>query len=273
MTTQSQSPSWDAKLYDARHSFVWQRGVDMLELLAARRGERILDLGCGTGHLTARIAASGARIIGIDNSPVMIAEARKNYPALEFQEMDARHFSFSEPFDAVFSNAALHWIKQPAAVVRCVEKALKSGGRFVAEFGGKRNVQKLVTALRLSLEQLGTFSVRAPEPWYFPSVGEYSFLLERHGLEVLFARLFDRVTPLDDGKNGLRNWIRMFAGQFLAAAPEDHRDELIVKTEKMLRRDLFRDGSWRLDYRRLRIVAQKSGTKPAEAPLRVRKTR
>lgn len=252
----AQLTSWNAELYDSKHSFVWERGADLIELLKPAAGERILDLGCGTGHLAAKIAESGAQVTGIDSSPEMIREAQENYPASEFHIADARDFSFEEPFDAVFSNAALHWIKEAERVVKCIGKALKPGGRFVAEFGGKGNVENLVNAFHHSLEKMGCKN--SPNPWYFPSVGEYSSLLERHGLEVTFAILFDRPTPLEDAGSGMRNWIKMFAGSFLAAVPLERREEFIQNAEHLLHPKLFRDGGWIADYRRLRVIARRS---------------
>src|SRR2546423_15463085 len=131
---------WDPGLYDGKHAFVWQYGASLVELLQPRPGERILDLGCGTGHLTAQLAAAGANVLGIDSDAAMIEQARKAYPALHFEQRDARDFHFDEPFDAVFSNAVLHWIKEPERVIVCLRRALKPGGRFVAEFGGRGNV-------------------------------------------------------------------------------------------------------------------------------------
>lgn len=252
----AQATSWNAGLYDSKHSFVWERGADLIELLKPAAGERILDLGCGTGHLTAKIAESGAHLIGIDSSPEMIREAWENYPDIEFRIADARDFSFEDRFDAAFSNAALHWIKEAERVVQCVANALKPGGRFVAELGGKGNVREMLNAFRGALEKMGC--KRYLNPWYFPSVAEYSSLLEHHGLEVTFAVLFDRPTPLEDSGNGMRNWIEMFAGEFLAAAPEGKREEFIQEVESQLRPKLFRDGSWIADYRRLRVVARKT---------------
>lgn len=250
-------PTWDAELYDARHAFVWQRAADLVDLLAPQTGERILDLGCGTGHLTAQIASCGAEVVGIDSSQAMIEEAWSHYPTLKFHVADARTFSFAQCFDAVFSNAALHWINEAGEVIRCVEKVLRPAGRFVAEFGGKGNVQKLVDAFYRSFEALGIHPAQNPNPWYFPSISEYSFLLERQGLETVSAILFDRPTPLEEGEDGMRNWIRMFAGQFLAVMPEDRQNEFMSQTECILRPELFRGGSWIVDYRRLRIVARK----------------
>src|SRR5947209_12654662 len=125
---------WDANLYDGHHAFVWQQGAALLELLAPRPGERILDLGCGTGHLTAQVAATGAEVVGLDLASTMIDQARRAYPQLRFVAGDARDLAFEQPFDAVLSNAALHWVKPPELVIACVARALRPGGRFVAEF-------------------------------------------------------------------------------------------------------------------------------------------
>jgi trans-aconitate methyltransferase len=245
---------WDASLYDDKHSFVWKHGASLLELLAPRPGERILDLGCGTGHLTAQIAAGGADVTGVDSSTAMIEQARHGYPHLRFEVADARDFVFAESFDAVFSNAVLHWIREPARVIGCVRRALKPGGRFVAEFGGKGNVQVIAGALEAAFREVGSEPFELP--WYFPSIAEYTALLEQGGLEVTFATLFDRPTPLD-GEDGMRNWIAMFANDLLARVPEDRREGFLRIAEERLRPVLHRDGTWLADYRRLRVVARR----------------
>jgi trans-aconitate methyltransferase len=174
------------------------------------------------------------------------------YPRLEFVQGDARDFTFSEPFDAVFSNAVLHWVWPPWAVIRCVRDALKPAGRFVAEFGGRGNVRAIVAALQAATERVGM--PPAKPPWYFPGVAEYACLLEATRLEVTFAALFDRPTPLQ-GENGLRDWVKMFAGSVLAAVPAERREEFLRAVEDVARPELFRDGVWFTDYRRLRVVA------------------
>lgn len=251
------SQRWDAALYDQKHSFVFQRAQDLLELLAPQPGERILDLGCGTGHLTQQIAACGAQVVGLDHSPQMIAAARTQFPELEFLVADARHFSFAEPFDAIFSNAVLHWIHEADAVIDCIARALRPGGRFVAEFGGHGNVARFLAAFQSSIGEV-TGAVVA-HPWYYPSIAAYSGLLEARGLEVRFATLFDRMTPLD-GPAGLRNWIEMFATRMLVGLEAVERETVIKRTEEKLRGVLCVDGEWRMDYRRLRVVAVKVAT-------------
>lgn len=231
---------WDAANYEGRHAFVYKYGADLLPLLDAQPGERILDIGCGTGQLTAKIAETGAAVTGLDSSPQMIAQARSNFPKIEFLQADAASFSLEQPVDAVFSNAALHWIRNAEGVVSAISRALKTGGRFVAEFGGKGNIKAILAAAQRVLG-------RDINPWYFPSVGEYSTLLERHRFEVRYASLFDRPTELEDPKSGLRDWLAMFGGPEFTAIAQD--------LETALRPELYRNGHWYADYRRLRILA------------------
>jgi trans-aconitate methyltransferase len=249
---------WNANLYNAKHDFVWKYGSDVVSLLDPRAGESILDLGCGTGHLTVQIAEAGARVAGVDRSAEMVAAARLAYPNFKFEISDARKLAFREEFDAVFSNATLHWIHEPELVLRGVWKALRPGGRFVAELGGKGNIRAMQTAFDLALVELGAAKAGEVNPWYYPSVSEYSTLAERNGFEVRFVTLFDRPTGLADGAEGMRNWISMFGADYLAKAGEARREEFLGRVEEMLRPKLFRDGQWWADYRRLRLVAYKN---------------
>ena len=251
------SGTWDAGLYDQKHAFVWEKARPLLRLLAPQNGERILDVGCGTGQLTAEIAATGAQVVGVDHSPEMIEAARKKFSALRFEVCDARALPFRDEFDAVFSNAALHWIPEAETVVAGIARALKPGGRVVAEFGGRANIRRLMEALTGALESMGT-SPQGVSPWFYPSVAEYSSLLERHGLEVREAVLFERPTKLADGERGLRTWITMFGESFVRILPEASRDAYLREVERLARPTLWKSGSWELDYRRLRVVARKS---------------
>src|SRR6266478_2019707 len=253
----SMSSTWDAELYDAKHTFVWEKAKGLVEVLAARAGERILDLGCGTGALTAELAASGAELLGVDRSPEMIAEACKKFPHLRFAVCDARTLQFSNEFDAVFSNAALHWIPEAERVIQGVARALKPGGRFVAEFGGKGNVRNVVAAIETVFADLG-ISANGVNPWFYPSVAEYASLLEKHDLEVREAALFERPTKLEDGERGLQTWITMFGGAFLDCVPQNKKNEFSRAVERAARSTLWKTDHWELDYRRLRIAAQKT---------------
>ena len=248
---------WDPALYDSKHSFVWKYGRELIEMLAPQPGERILDLGCGTGHLTNQLAVTGASVTGLDRSSAMIEQARLNYPHLGFEEGDAADFTFAEPFDGVFSNAALHWVQRAENVVACVARALKPGGRFVAEFGGKGNIRAIHVALLGALDELGLAREPVWNPWYYPSIGEYASLLERHGLEVRHATLFDRPTPLEEGERGLRLWLEMFAGELFDTLTVEEREQAIQSVERRLRPARFRDGSWHADYTRIRVSARR----------------
>ncbi len=227
---------WDPERYEGGHSFVWEFGADLVGLLAPQPGERVLDLGCGTGHLSGRIAALGARVVGIDASPAMIGQARQNYPSFTFHLAAGENFRDAEPFDAVFSNAALHWMTDQNAVAETVATALRPGGRFVLEMGARGNVGLIDSALRSQIRN------------YFPSIAEYAGVLERHGLEVINAVIFDRPTPLEGGAAGLRDWVETFR-------PDNSRPLDEIETD--LKTALFHDGRWVADYRRLRIIALK----------------
>ena len=242
---------WDSTTYDDAHAFVYEYGAGVVDLLDPAAGERILDLGCGTGHLTGQIAEAGATPVGLDQSAEMVDAAREEYPNCEFIQADAEGFTVDTPFDAVFSNAALHWISEQDAVLDSVVDALRPGGRFVAELGGTGNIAAIVAATHAELAARG---YETPMPWYFPTVGEYATTLEAHGFEVQFATLFDRPTELD-GDDGLATWMEGFGDSLLAGLSEADQQAVIKGVEDRLRDDYFADGSWTADYRRLRVVA------------------
>ena len=246
---------WNATAYDDQHSFVWRYGEELIKLLAPRAGERMLDLGCGTGHLTNQIAAVGAEVIAIDKSTTMIEEARRLYPNLRFELADATDFHFDQRFNAVFSNAAIHWMKDQASVARCIWEALKPGGRFVAEFGGKGNIRAIRSALTEAVRAAGGEVSFEPFARYYPTIGEHATLLEAQGFRVGFASHFDRPTKLDGGEQGLRNWLLTFTDNIIESLSATMRETVIAEVERKLRPVLFRDGSWWADYRRIRIAA------------------
>lgn len=248
--------TWNADLYDSKHHFVADYGEQLIELLAPKPGESILDLGCGTGHLARKIAAFGARVVGVDNSPDMIQLACQNYPDLTFIQAEGSDYCPDEPFDAIFSNAALHWMPDAERVAACMWNALKPGGRLVAEFGSRGNIRIILTGINQALQAYGYYLLQAAPPWYFPALGEYASLLEKQGFRVVYAADFDRPTPLE-GEDGLRNWLAMFGGSFFQLIPADQTGEIIADIETRLRPMLYRDGRWVADYRRLRIVALK----------------
>ncbi len=249
-------PSWDAELYEARHGFVWKYGESLIELLDPKGGERILDLGCGTGQLTQKIAEGGADVIGLDASPEMIGQARQNFPSLRFVLQDAVAMTFAEEFDAIFSNAVLHWIPDASAAARSMFHALRKGGRLVAELGGVGNVQKIENAIETVLRCHGSDGL-PPRCMFFPSIGEYAGVLEACGLEVRSAVLFDRFTPLE-GDDGMDQWLRQFASHYFEALPREQVAQARRETVEAARPLLFQEGRWHVDYRRLRIHAVKS---------------
>ena len=246
------SNRWDPRLYNERAAFVTEAGHDLVELCEPRPGEHVLDLGCGTGELTAALAARGASVTGLDASDEMIATARARHPTLAFTAADAQALSFDAAFDAVFSNAALHWIQDQDAMLDSVHRALRPGGRFVAEMGGAGNVGAIRAALVEALDRRGG-SGGALDTLFLPTAEEYRASLEAHGFTVRSLTLFARPTPLP---GDLSAWLETFAHSFLRAVPEPERPRLIDEVTTALRPRLFdAQRGWIADYVRLRFAA------------------
>lgn len=245
---------WNSSLYDHKHDFVSKYGEELVELLAPKAGERILDIGCGTGDLSEAISQNGATVIGLDKSREMIEAARNKYPTIQFDIASADDFHVTEKFDAVFSNATLHWVLNYEAAVQCIYDSLKPGGRFVAELGGKGNVSRIVTALTETLKEYGGHDVANKQIWYFPSLSEYASVLERNGFRVVMAAHFDRPTELKD-EDGIRNWLRMFGWSYLQNLDEETLQHVLTAVEEQIRPSNYRDSTWYADYVRLRIIA------------------
>lgn len=256
MMTITNTDFWNAQFYDGSHSFVSNYGNDLIELLNPKQGEKILDLGCGTGDLANMLNGLNANIIGVDASKNMIEQAQTKFPHIPFSVMDAQNLTFENEFNAVFSNAALHWMKKPEAVVQGVYRSLQSGGRFVAEFGGAGNVQTITDQLIKQIITAGIPYNNADFPWYFPTIGEYTSLLESAGFHVGVAIHFSRPTKLA-GENGLRNWLEMFSPNLFENVNPEVKERVFNTTSNNLKEKLYRNGDWYADYKRLRIVALK----------------
>ena len=184
---------------------------------------RKFDLGCGTGDLAKKLDDLSVNVVGVDHSNNMITEARKNIHIFHFLVRDVTKLEYNDEFDAVFSNATLHWVQQPKQALEWIYQSLKQGGRFVAEFGGKGNVQTITDEIIHQIKESGVDYKTEQFPWYYPSIGEYSILMEEVGFRVVFAQHFDRPTTLD-GENGLKNWIEMFGSHLLESLNEDQKD-------------------------------------------------
>jgi trans-aconitate methyltransferase len=247
---------WNTDLYNLQHNFVYKYGENVIEWLDPQLGERILDVGCGTGQLTEIIHHSGAIVTGVDASSEMIGKAKENYNDIEFFVKDATDFSFAQKFDAVFSNATLHWINKQKQVLQCIYNVLKKGGRFVFEMGGKNNIESIHSAIRNSIEEEGLGDKLPKESNYFPSVAQQCTLLEEIGFTVSDVMYFKRPTKLE-GEDGMKLWIEQFCGFFFNNISNELKEKIIAKAVQSLRKTNYQDGNWNADYVRLRVKAIK----------------
>lgn len=245
--------TWDPLTYERNGAFVHELAGGVLEWLNAQPGEYILDLGCGDGQLTHRIADSGAHVLGVDASPAMVAAARRQ--GLEAEQAKAEALPFRDTtFDAVFSNAALHWVRGQDAMLAQVHRVLKPGGRFVAEMGGHGNIAAIQVAMTAVLERHG-FSNLEEGVNYFPTVEGYTQRLKKHGFHVEQMALIPRPTKLAEG--GMEGWLRTFRRGVLEGLPEDTREVVVKETVELLAPSLRDEaGNWTADYVRLRFVAR-----------------
>ena len=245
---------WSAEGYARNARFVADFGADILGWLDPGPGMAVLDLGCGDGALTERIAASGARVVGVDGSPDMVEAAKRR--GLDARVMDGQNLTFDGAFDAVFSNAALHWMTDAAAVAAGVARALRPRGRFVAEFGGHGNVAAIATALRAAADRYGGDRALA-HPWYFPTPEAYRAVLERAGFSVSRIELYPRPTSLQTGVEG---WLETFREPFFDQFTGEDRQRARQYAIGLMRPSLCdEDGNWVADYVRLRVDAVKAG--------------
>jgi SAM-dependent methyltransferase len=241
---------WSASDYARNGRFVQELAGAVFAMLAPRPGERILDLGCGDGALTAEIKAAGADVVGVDLSDELLAVARMK--GLAVRKLDGHALDFVSEFDAVFSNAALHWMRAPQLVVAGVARALRPGGRFVGELGGHGNVAAIATAMRAVGERRGGDPARVA-PWFFPTPDEYGQLLAAGGFTMKEIALVPRPTPL---KTGMEGWLRTFGRSFFDQFPEPERSEAIQEALALLQPSLCdKRGTWTADHVRLRFIA------------------
>lgn len=251
VNTSSSKQTWSADSYSTHGRFVADLAGAVFEWLTPVAGERILDLGCGDGALTQKLADAGADVLGVDMSDDLLSAARER--GLTVSNYDGQQLDFAAEFDAVFSNAALHWMSQPEKVIDGVYRALKPGGRFVAEFGGHGNVAAIVTAMRaVGAHRGGDESLAGP--WFFPSPEVYAEMLGDAGFEVRRAGLYPRPTPL---KTGMKEWLKLFRKPFFAQF-SDEADSVLDEVEQLLRPSLCdARGNWTADYVRIRVEAVK----------------
>jgi trans-aconitate methyltransferase len=244
--------TWDPEVYSRNGSFVHQLAGGVFEWLDAKPGERILDIGCGDGQLTERIAATNAIVSGVDASPEMVASACARGVNAALANAEALPHA-DHAFDAVFSNAALHWVRDQDAMMAAVHRVLKPGGRFVAEMGGHGNIAAIRVALIAALTRHG-LAAREDGVNYYPTVEGYTRRLEHHGFRVERIALIPRPTPLGEG--GMAAWLRTFRKGVLDSLPEDVREAVVDETVELLAQALRdEDGNWVADYVRLRFVA------------------
>ncbi len=244
--------NWNAPRYASDFHFVADYGRSVTDLLTVPVGSRVIDLGCGTGTLTAVLRQRGYRVLGIDASADMLDQARREHPQLTFQQGDACTFRLDTPADAIFSNAVFHWIPDQQALVRNLATNLRPGGQLVFEFGGRGCGETVHRALATAFAEAG---LAYHHPFSFRSIGEFAPLLEQNGFAVQYATLFDRPTVQSGGAQGLQNWIEMFVTAPFDGIAADTRARIVQRAVALCRPTLWQGDHWIIDYVRLRMQA------------------
>lgn len=244
---------WDSRLYDNKHNFVAEYGKGLLEYVPADKSQSILDLGCGTGLLTAELARLSGCVLGIDGSSDMIEKARKQYLQLTFEVMDALELPFDHKWDIIFSNAVFHWIADQDLLLQKIHNSLKPSGKLICEFGAFGNIQTIEQGFCAVLEELGhTYHSK----FTFPIDEFFGSLLIKNGFIIEEIYAYDRPTPLNDGDKGLYNWAKQFFESDLKELTDTDQDFILRKLLENVRENLWNGTSWVADYKRLRVIAR-----------------
>ncbi len=246
---------WNSEEYKENFSFVHEYGEDVLKLLEINKNSRVIDLGCGNGVLTNKLSGICDNVIGIDASEDMLKTAKETYPYLNFIKGDALSFNSEEKADAVFSNAVFHWIDKDkqSELLANINHNLNSDGQLVCEFGGSGCAETIHSGLEYEFNKR---NLVYPRTFFFPTIGEYTPIMENNGFKVVFAVLFDRKTKLN-GQDGLRNWINMFVTEPFKNIDNSTANEIITSTVNNLKPVLSENGIWYADYVRIRLKAIK----------------
>lgn len=243
---------WNATLYNNKHDFVSEYGKGLLEFIPDHKEQSILDLGCGTGILTAQLVGLGSKVVGVDSSQSMIKKAREQFPNIEFGICDALSLPYDKEWDVVLSNAVFHWINDHNALLNNIHKALKPNGLLVCEFGAKGNIATIEDSFAKACKELG---YDYQSKFNFPAAEDFGMLLENHGFLIDRIYEYDRPTILDDAEQGLVNWMIQFFASELSEMPEEVRSVVLKRVEKLTRDTLWNGEAWVADYRRLRAIA------------------
>ena len=245
---------WNSLLYDKKHDFVSEYGKALLEFIPNNKEQSILDLGCGTGTLTAQLYNLGSKVIGVDSSSNMIDKARKEYSNIEFMICDALDLPFDSEWDIVFSNAVFHWISDHNALLQNIHKVLKPKGLLICEFGASGNISSIENAFEEASNELG-FDYH--HKFNFPTVEDFGKLLENNGFIIEKIYDYDRPTVLKDAEQGLVNWMKQFFSSELSIMSADTQSIIFERVEQLTKTSLWNGNEWVADYRRLRAIAHK----------------
>lgn len=245
---------WNSSLYDKKHDFVAEYGKGLLDFIPKNDEQTILDLGCGTGTLTAQLADLCSKVVGVDSSKNMIDKAQKQFGNIEFMVCDALALPFDDKFDVVFSNAVFHWISDHNALLTNIHKALKPQGLLVCEFGANGNIATIENAFIKSYQRLG-YSYKPK--FNFPTVEIFGEMLEKNGFVIDKIYDYDRPTVLKDNEQGLANWLKQFFASELTVMSEHLQPFVFEEVAELTREILWNGKEWVADYRRLRAIAHK----------------